>query len=137
MNKSTARKILFVVSSCLLVISLAGINAGHNANVSFLKHVWGGCGPCFSTVTDCGFPTSMGTCVWDGSGCGGGIGECNRRCPGTTDHWACWEIIGSCSLSWVNCAQWEQPMCVVQALPGGCRCTDAVPQGSFCLRSTC
>jgi hypothetical protein len=92
-------------------------------------------GPCLSTLTDCGYPTEMGTCVWDGSGCGGG--ECGRRCPGTADHWACWGWYGSCTESWVICAEWEQPICIIQGTPGGCRCTDGVPQGIYCSRMDC
>jgi len=134
-NKSTMKKIILFVSSFLLVISLAVINTGHTANESFLKQVWGSCGPCFSTFTDCGYPNDMGTCVWDGSGCGGGTGECNRRCPGTADHWACMELIGSCTITWEICAEWEQPACLIAA--ANCTCTNAVPQGTFCFRSTC
>lgn len=119
MNKCIVKKILLF--GCILLFIVAADTYG--------------CGPCFSTFTDCGYPTEMGTCVWDGGGCGDG--ECNLRCPSTYDHWACMELIGSCTPTWITCAQWEQPTCVIQAIPGGCRCTDAVPQGRFCLRSDC
>lgn|GEM_PF-2651100 len=119
MNKYIVKKILLAAAILLFVVDANTYGCGS--------------GPCWPTFTDCGYPTEMGTCVWDGSGCG--EGECNRRCPGTADHWACWGLVFSCTESWVICAEWEQPTCTIS--PPGCRCYDGVPQGIYCYRMVC
>ena len=119
MNKRIVKKIVLFGSILLFFVGTDTYGCGN--------------GPCIPTFIDCGYPTNMGTCVQDGSGCGGE--ECGLRCPSTDDHWGCAGLLGSCTMTTAICAEWEQPFCTIS--PPGCRCYDGVPQGTFCIKAWC
>jgi len=137
-------KIKTLLLGCLVLLFIfgfVGMYQNHNSTKKALSKIAGAdCGPClWIPFYECGYDGGMGTCVWDGGGCGEPPGTCGIDCPSSTNHQGCSGILGSCTMGTVNCAQRIRPKCVIQAIPGGCRCQNDIgtPLGTFCQRADC
>jgi hypothetical protein len=94
--------------------------------------------PCLVWAGDCGYDGGIGSCVWDGGGCGGEV--CGNDCPGTANSWYCWGLLPwSCEERAVHCGEVIRPKYIIQGVPGGCRCMNemGVPTGQYCWRTDC